>query len=579
GNVNGTLNYRHAGDEDFLTGELGARAFDGPLLAHFDVGGEGVVLDGRALARGLLAWADLPALESLVTGYFPYTARLDLEGSAPRLALESDLEGLAIHLPAPFGKEIGERVPLRVEATPGELVHVNVAQRLRMRWRSRDAETGQGQVWLQQWPSSPDWPAGPGWELAWQAPQLSIERWQEALAGLSLPRVAAGEDRESLSPPLLRRVRIETDCLQWEGRCLGSMQAGIVPLAEGWRATLDGSLVQGLAEYRPQQPTPLAITLSQLQLDPLLPEASGSAQATDPARAGESVSLLDQVATAPEPVALPAWLGKIPAGQLKVEALGYAGRTLGPLTAGWNASAQRLEVAPLSLAVGEIVAEGELAWERSGAEASLTRSRLALTGGDLGSLIEALGQPVPLRSESTRVQTQLAWPGAPWQFALERSRGSIEARLEDGRFLTLESPSARLVGLLNVDNLLRRLRLDFSDVTGQGTAFDSVTGSATLYDGRLETRGPVEIDGASTHFSLDGSVNLVAKQLDLLLGVTVPVSQNLPLAAVLVGAPYVGGALYLADKVFGGWIDKVTQIYYRVQGPWTSPQITLENAE
>ena len=40
-----------------------------------------------------------------------------------------------------------------------------------------------------------------------------------------------------------------------------------------------------------------------------------------------------------------------------------------------------------------------------------------------------------------------------------------------------------------------------------------------------------------------------------------------------------GGALFLADKVFGGWLDKVTRIYYRVEGPWTSPRITVEDAE
>ncbi len=184
-----------------------------------------------------------------------------------------------------------------------------------------------------------------------------------------------------------------------------------------------------------------------------------------------------------------------------------------------------------------------------------------------------------MNSAETRVASQLAWPGAPWQFALARSRGNLGIELRDGRFANLESPSARLVGLLNVDNLLRRLRLDFSDVTGRGTAFDSVSGDATLYGGVLETRGPVTIDGAATQFTLEGSVDLARRELDQRLGVTVPVSNNLPLAAVIAGAPVVGGALFVADKIFGDVIDRVTRIHYRVRGPWTSPRISLESAE
>ncbi|SFH66887.1 YhdP family protein [Modicisalibacter xianhensis] len=566
GSINGRLHYRHAGNEDTLTGELGARAFDGPMLARFDVGGEGVAIEGRALARGLLAWAGVPALDNLLAGYFPYSAKLDLQGEQPRLTLDSDLEGLAILLPAPFGKQLDERVPLHVEAIPGELVRVDVADRLRARWRTRVGQAAQGQVWLERWPASPDWPRGPGWEVVWRSSGLPLTRWKDALASVSLPETT------ETSPPAtsaLRRMVIDTGCLRWEQRCLGTLNASLAPVGDGWRIDLAGSLAQGSAQYHPQRSRPLDIALSSLSLDALLPEAP----------APEATGLLDQIATPPEPVALPPALARLPAGQVRIDTLIHEGRRLGPLTASWDATPQRLSLKPLSLTLGQVVAEGEVIWESSGTGASLTRSRIALTGGDLGTMIEALGQPVPLRSASTQVQTQLAWPGAPWQFALERSRGSIEAQLEDGRFLTLESPSARLIGLLNVDNLLRRLRLDFSDVTGQGTAFDSVTGNATLYDGRLETRGPVEIDGPSTQFTLEGSVDLAARRLDLLLGITVPVSQNLPLAAVLVGAPYVGGALFLADKVFGGWIDKVTRIHYRVQGPWTSPQITLENAE
>ena len=132
--------------------------------------------------------------------------------------------------------------------------------------------------------------------------------------------------------------------------------------------------------------------------------------------------------------------------------------------------------------------------------------------------------------------------------------------------------------MLNLDNIFRRLTLDFSDITREGTAFNSVTGEATLFDGKLVTRGPVEIDGSATHFTLQGEADLVQRTLDQRLGITVPVSQNLPLAAVLAGAPQVGVGLYLAHKLFGGWLDKATQIHYRVHGPWSSPQLTLESA-
>ena len=223
--------------------------------------------------------------------------------------------------------------------------------------------------------------------------------------------------------------------------------------------------------------------------------------------------------------------------------------------------------------------QGSLVWEASGSQASLTRSRLALTGGDPGTALAALGQDVAVRAERLDVDSQLAWPGAPWQFALARSRGSLNVDMVDGTFANISSPSAKVVGLLNVDNLLRRLRLDFSDVTGEGTAFDRVSGAATLYGGVLETEGPIRIDGPATDFTLDGSADLARRQLDLMLGVTVPVSNNLPLAAVAVGAPVVGGALFVADKLFGDVIDRVTRIHYLVQGPWTSPRITLESAQ
>ncbi|MEC7296274.1 MAG: AsmA-like C-terminal region-containing protein, partial [Pseudomonadota bacterium] len=97
--------------------------------------------------------------------------------------------------------------------------------------------------------------------------------------------------------------------------------------------------------------------------------------------------------------------------------------------------------------------------------------------------------------------------------------------------------------------------------------------------GQLLLRGPLQIDAPATTLTLTGSVNLLQRELDQRLGVTLPVSQSLPIAAIAVGAPIVGGALFLADQIFGDALDQATTIYYRVRGPWTSPQVTLEGPQ
>ena len=561
--VNGALAYRQRDDQGGVDGVLGARVFGGPLRAEFDTREQGVDFSGRALASGLLSWAGLDAAAPILDGVFPYTARLDLAEGATRLRFDSDLSGLAIRLPAPFGKAAVGSASLFVDADlENGVIEGELAERLRLRWREWGTG-GQGQAWLEQWPAAPGWPDGSGWEIEWRTPRLDTDAWAEALGGLGVDDLELGD----AGPDALRVARFATPCLDVMQRCLGSLYVSAYPWSgDDWRLDADGSLFEGRVDYRPAAGGELDIALVRLNLDALMPEEA------------EAEGLLDEIAVAPSPAAFPDWIGELPDGRLRVASLLREGKSFGPLTARWRASPGSLQVAPLGLTLGRVSARGEIDWEATG-DASLTRARLALDGGDLGTALERLDQPIAISNSTTRVRSQLAWPGAPWQFGLDRSRGSLDIDLRDGRFRYLDSPSARLVGLLNFDNLLRRLRLDFSDVTGQGTAFDSVIGNATLYGGILETRGPVVVEAPATRFTLDGQVDLARRELDQRLGVTVPVSQNLPLAAVAAGAPVVGGALFIAHRLFGGAIDRATQIHYRVRGPWTSPQISLEGAE
>lgn len=558
----GPLTWRQSGEEGGLTGRISGRLLGGPVSADIDTLAGGLTLGGEAEAAALAGWSGAPVLDGLLEGRFPWRGRLTIAEAASSLRLDSELQGLGIALPAPLGKAPAEPLPLSLDMslTEGRL-EGRLGDRLYLRWRElAGSELGQGQAWLGT-PPTTGWPEGEGWWIDVHQPRLDLAVWGEALAGLEFGDGGGGA-------AALRGLRLSSDCLMREDHCLGSLRADGRPQpGGGWRLDLDGSLLQGRLDYRPGLAEALDIALTRLSLDGLMPE---------PAAMG---TLLDEIAIPADPEPLPGWVGALPDGRLRVADIERAGQHFGPLTAHWQASSERLAIVPLGLTLGEISARGELVWEAAGPAESLTRARLDLDGRDLGSVFERFGQTVPIRSRETHIASQLAWPGAPWQFALERSRGSVEAELRNGRFVHIDSPSARLVGLLNVDNLVRRLRLDFSDVTGQGTAFDSVSGAATLYGGILETRGPVEVDGPATLFTLDGRVDLARRELDQRLSVTVPISRNLPLAAVIVGAPVVGGALFIADRLFGDAIDRVTRIHYRVRGPWAAPQISVESAE
>jgi len=57
--------------------------------------------------------------------------------------------------------------------------------------------------------------------------------------------------------------------------------------------------------------------------------------------------------------------------------------------------------------------------------------------------------------------------------------------------------------------------------------------------------------------------------------VSLPVTDNLPLAAILVGAPVVGGALFLVDQLIGDRVSRFASVNYHVVGPLKAPRITF----
>lgn len=183
-----------------------------------------------------------------------------------------------------------------------------------------------------------------------------------------------------------------------------------------------------------------------------------------------------------------------------------------------------------------------------------------------------------MTNEETAVELDLDWPGSPNNIALSKISGTVSARLDDGMIME-QSNSAqlfRIFNLLNTDTLWRRLRLDFSDLYERGVAFDAISGKANIINGLVTMDPELQLVGPSGAFKLSGNTNMAEETLDMRLVLVLPVTQNLPLAAILMGASApIGGALFVLDKILGDPLSKLTSATYSVTGTWSNPEVDL----
>ena len=143
-------------------------------------------------------------------------------------------------------------------------------------------------------------------------------------------------------------------------------------------------------------------------------------------------------------------------------------------------------------------------------------------------------------------------------------------RMTDGTILESEPGVARLFGLLTLQNLPRRLSLDFSDIFRKGFIFDSISANVKanngiLYSDNFKMRGP------AAEVLMEGQVSIVDQTQNLHVLVKPRVSDSLSLAA-LVGGPLVGAAAFIAQKILKDPLNKILTSEYQLIGTWDEPE-------
>jgi uncharacterized protein YhdP len=190
----------------------------------------------------------------------------------------------------------------------------------------------------------------------------------------------------------------------------------------------------------------------------------------------------------------------------------------------------------------------------------------------LGGTVRELGLRSAIAGAPGRIAFDLSWPGALIAPPLGEIAGRLDLALSSGELKQLEPGVGRIFGLVNLNELGRRLALDFRDIQEKGFFFNAITGHFRIADGNAVT-DDLRIAGPAARIEIAGRVGLVAQDYDQRAYVTPEIGSALPIAGVIAGGPLVGAALLIAGQLLKPGIDRVSRIEYRITGPWEAPLV------
>lgn len=512
-----------------------------------------VLVGGQVPIKTLLDWGKVQK-QLPVDGRVPFQLNLLLDGKDSQLQVASNLQGVTIDLPAPLGKAAQEtrdsewRMTLdgaerRYWATYGDRASLAYAA------PADQPLAGRGVLRLGGDPAVlPNWN---GVQVRGKIDEVDADAWMAVAKKYSNTGVegAAG---------LLRGADLQIGRFKGFGQTLENLTLDLARVDSSWQVGVVSSLASGKVTLPDSKVKPIQIALDRIDLP--------KGEAIDSEKAVEAPDPLAKI----DPRTLPPM-------DVTIRQVLKAGKPVGAWSFNVRPTPTGLGFNNVNLDLRGLSVKGNLRWD--GMEAS-ARSTFQgqLEGKNMGDVLKAWDFAPSVTSERFRVDINGNWPGSPAALNLRRFGGTLDASLRKGQFVEVEggANALRVFGLLNFNAINRRLRLDFSDLLGKGLSYDRVKGVLTATDGVYFTREPLRLDGPSSNLELNGTLDLAHDQIDAKLLVTLPVTNNLPLAALIVGAPAIGGALFVVDKLLGDRVARFASVQYSVKGPWQSPTIAFE---
>ncbi len=537
---------------------------------------------GRVSAEGLRTAKEFYPLDWLAQhaqGSANYTAQLAWRDGKPDLSVNSNLEGMAVQLPAPLGKSAASTRPLSIvlrsqqeKSGPHDHIQVTLADTVRVAYlRNLSGKVPQvvRGVWGVGIPAQqmPAWPER-GVTAQVVVDQLDVDEWLALMPTTPTPAANnAPSSAQSITPPawqsyLPNRMGLKANTLTVNDRSLHKVTMGGTRDGAQWRANIEAQEMSGhigfLQSYSGQAGQ-LFARLSRLNLPP--------------AEVAEVEALLEAPPT------------KLPALDIVIDALELRGIPLGRVeieAVNQESSASRQLAGPewqlkkfnVLLPEAQLKSTGRWLATKDANARRKTEMNFVLETQDAGALLGRLGTPNALRGGVGQLAGTVNWQGSPLALDYPSMNGQFEVRMGRGQFLKADAGAAKLLGVLSLQALPRRLLLDFRDVFAEGFAFDSVRGDVGITQGTAHTSN-LQIKGVNALVLLDGQAN-IAQETQKLRAQILPIvdTGTTSLLAGLALNPAVGLTAFVAQWLLKNPLSRASSQEFIIDGSWDNPRVT-----
>ncbi|WP_417283055.1 YhdP family protein [Comamonas sp.] len=542
-------------------------------------------IEGTATAQGLQEAKELgllPQLARHMQGQARYGLQLRIAHSEPDISFQSDLQGMAVNLPAPFAKAGEAALPLRVSRLTAPTPEPGTDQ-ISVRWGDaaaalleRDisgAQTrllrgsvellGRGKALAAPTINLP----ASGLQARVELPVVDVDAWEKLL---SAPAAAEPAASAAASPTpaadwlsyLPRQLTLKTGELKIHGRQLHDVSAQLTHAGSVWQSQVDARELAGQIEYRQAtlaEPSgQLIARLSRL----VIPDAEADAQ-------------LEVSREQSSPRELPALqisvdnflLGKRSLGRLDVQARNQ-------LVAG-SPGLREWQLSRFDITTPEagLTAKGRWALRAGDSKhPGHTQMQFQLNLRDVGKLLNRFEMPGVVANGQGKMQGEISWTGSPMTPDFKTMSGGVHLDVQKGQFLKAEPGLAKLLGVLSLQALPRRLTLDFRDVFRNGFSFDFMRGDVNIQNGIARTNN-MQMKGVNAAVLLEGSADIDKETQDLHV-VVVPEINALTASLVATAInPMIGLGSFLAQMVLRGPLIAAATKEFQIRGSWDDPQV------